>query len=298
MTKIALLIVYNHRYDKNIERLEAIYNGRFSHIFHLMPFYDGKKRNVLTVYDNSFEFQGYIAQAYEHLKQSGFSHYVVIADDLIINPRLTESNFFDETGIDIEASFDYEFKDIVNMSSKWFHAKDAVQFSTFNRGVEIKNILPSKDEARIIFEKKGFAYHEPTQWPYRKLREPIKEYLLKLRRLVQLKLFKTKSFAYPLVGGYSDMIVLPANVMPKFCQYCGAFASARLFVEVAIPTAMILSADKVQDIHQILLNKAYILPRHKHLDFLSKMNNSISMLMTQYPSDVLFIHPIKLSKWA
>lgn len=29
MKKIALLIIYNHRYDKNIDRLEKIYKGKF-----------------------------------------------------------------------------------------------------------------------------------------------------------------------------------------------------------------------------------------------------------------------------
>lgn len=38
---IALVIIHNHRYDANIPRLDEIYKSRFSHIFHLVPFYDG-----------------------------------------------------------------------------------------------------------------------------------------------------------------------------------------------------------------------------------------------------------------
>lgn len=30
MKKVALLIIYNHRFDRNIEKLEAIYSGRFA----------------------------------------------------------------------------------------------------------------------------------------------------------------------------------------------------------------------------------------------------------------------------
>jgi hypothetical protein len=41
-TKVALLVIYNHRYDKNITRVEALYKKRFSHIYHVVPFYDGK----------------------------------------------------------------------------------------------------------------------------------------------------------------------------------------------------------------------------------------------------------------
>lgn len=40
---VALIVVYNHRYDRNIEVVERIYAGRFSNIFHLVPFYDGTK---------------------------------------------------------------------------------------------------------------------------------------------------------------------------------------------------------------------------------------------------------------
>ena len=31
-TKTALLVIYNHRFDRNIERVRKLYEGRFSHI--------------------------------------------------------------------------------------------------------------------------------------------------------------------------------------------------------------------------------------------------------------------------
>jgi len=57
--KAALILIYNHRYDKNIEILEKIYSKRFSVIFHLVPFYDGNRDNVIPVYENSYYFEGY-----------------------------------------------------------------------------------------------------------------------------------------------------------------------------------------------------------------------------------------------
>ena len=62
MTKVALIIIYNHQYIKNIEITERIYNGKFSNIYHLVPFYHGVRSNVIPVYDNSHYFQGYVAQ--------------------------------------------------------------------------------------------------------------------------------------------------------------------------------------------------------------------------------------------
>ena len=45
-TKVALLVIYNHRYDKNIVRVKQIYAKRFSYIYHVMPFYDGNDHIV------------------------------------------------------------------------------------------------------------------------------------------------------------------------------------------------------------------------------------------------------------
>ncbi|MDD2205616.1 MAG: hypothetical protein PHU62_09970 [Bacteroidales bacterium] len=34
MNKIALLVLYNHRYDKNIPIIEKIYEGKFSYLLY------------------------------------------------------------------------------------------------------------------------------------------------------------------------------------------------------------------------------------------------------------------------
>ena len=62
MNAATLVIIYNHHYPKNIERLDLIYKDKFKSIFHLIPFYSGEKSNVIPVYGNSFYFQGYIAE--------------------------------------------------------------------------------------------------------------------------------------------------------------------------------------------------------------------------------------------
>ena len=62
--RIALVVIYNHRFDGNISIVEDLYRERFSNIFHLVPFYDGDRPDVIPVYENSFQFQGYIAQGF------------------------------------------------------------------------------------------------------------------------------------------------------------------------------------------------------------------------------------------
>ena len=92
--KTALLVVYNHRYDKNIPVIDRIYANRFSYVCHLVPFYDGDQANVIAVYDSSHYFQNYIAQAYTHLKDKGFTHFFIVADDMILNPLVDENNLW------------------------------------------------------------------------------------------------------------------------------------------------------------------------------------------------------------
>lgn len=295
--KIALLVIYNHRYDKNIPRIDQIYTGRFSHVFHIVPFYDGEKDNVIPVYDNSFQFQGYISQAYQHLKNDGFTHYVVVADDMVINPQLNEHNFFELSGIHEDTCFTHKFCDAKVINPGWWHAKDIVRFSTSYRGVEIDNILPSKEQAQQLFTAHGFQTRMVPEWPYQNLRRSVKEFLLEKRRMIRLKLFRKVYYRYPLVCGYSDMIVVPTDIMPRFCQYCGAFAAARLFVEVAIPTSMALCSSKLQEIKDIKMNQFIIFPKEKDKNILTEANFSYNELVRLFPSDMLYIHPVKLSKW-
>ena len=296
-TKIALLVIYNHRYDKNISRINEIYANRFSNIFHIMPFYDGDIENVLPVYDSSFQFQGYISQAFQHLKNKGFSHFVCVADDMVINPRLNEQNFFQLSGIDEDACFVHELRDLRDVRRRWFHIGNAIRFSIFNRGLEIDAILPTREEALNAFQKHNIPTRLVPEWPYQSLRRRVRETLLKYRKILYYRILQRLYFSYPLVGGYSDMIVVPNTVMPKFCQYCGAFSAARLFVEIAIPTSMILCSEKVQTIQEIRMKDSLILPRNKDRDFLPKLNHSYDQLVSAFPEDMLYIHPIKLSQW-
>ena len=296
-TKIALLVIYNHRYDKNISRINEIYANRFSNIYHIMPFYDGDIENVIPVYDSSFQFQGYISQAFQHLKNKGFSHFVCVADDMVINPRLNEQNFFQLSGIDEDACFVHELRDLRDVRRRWFHIGNAIRFSIFNRGLEIDAILPTREEALNAFQKHNIPTRLVPEWPYQSLRRRVRETLLKYRKILYYRILQRLYFSYPLVGGYSDMIVVPNTVMPKFCQYCGAFSAARLFVEIAIPTSMILCSEKVQTIQEIRMKDSLILPRNKDRDFLPKFNHSYDQLVSAFPEDMLYIHPIKLSQW-
>ncbi|MBN8650204.1 MAG: hypothetical protein J0L67_02190 [Cytophagales bacterium] len=92
MSKVALIIIFNHKFEKNLPALKNIYQERFEDIYFVIPFYAGSETNVIPVYDHSYYFQGYIAQALKFISHK-FDHYLFIADDLFLNPAINQSNY-------------------------------------------------------------------------------------------------------------------------------------------------------------------------------------------------------------
>lgn len=303
--KIALFIIYNHRYDKNIPLLDNIYKGRFSYVYHIVPFYDGKADNVIPVYDSSYQFQGYIAQAYQHIKNQGFTHVFVVADDSIINPVINEHNFHEVTGIQKDACYIYDLHDF-SSPHFWYHAKKVYDWTPNQSGLEIGNILPSYEKACAIFSKYNLSFCTinkssiflPSELKVEK--KLVNRFKSKVKRMfgracnAEPSVYKLN---YPLAYGYSDILVLTEDILPQFCQYCGAFAAARLFVESAIPTALLLSEAKIQTIEDLKTNVAYKETTPGYQELVEKCNYNYDTLIENYPCSCFHIHPIKLSKW-
>lgn len=293
MNKIALLIIYNHRFDRNIPVLNKIYKGRFSHIFHIIPFYDGNEENVIPVYESSYQFSGYVSQAYTHLKGKGFTHYFVVADDMVINPKIDELNFWDQTGISIDSCYISSFISFQTRAVNWERTVEALAYNIYGKGAEISNIIPKVEEAAERFKHHNLPIGTvPLKYVYKNVRQ---NGLLNLYE--KLRLLKRKGhLTYPLVGGYSDIFLITADVMDKFTLYCGAFAATRLFVEIAIPTAMALACEKIQFNKDVKLKQMALWSTDDY-KLLAKFNYSLSALNEDYPENILFIHPVKLSKW-
>jgi hypothetical protein len=323
MDKVALIIIFNHRYDQNIERLEEIYKSRFSHIFHLVPFYDGDKPNVIPIYGNSYFFQGYIAQGFLHYFRESFRHYFFLADDMILNPSINEDNYQQHFELSNEISFipdvfsldNINNNDTLNLQNKlskkaekwhWWRVKQAFEYNPQKEGVEVSNELPPFNEALDLIEahgiKMGALCHEDVfgGLVFPKNISCIKRnlnYLLKQK--IQQKKYALK---YPLVGSYSDIVIVSYQSIRKFAKYCGAFAASELFVEFAIPTALLLACKKVKTqsgiskrgiIYWIYSNSQKKVYEHEMAKYEYKLTN----LLSRFPNDKLYMHPVKLSKW-
>lgn len=289
-TKVALLVIYNHRYDKNIPRIQTLYASRFSHIFHIVPFYDGNLEgvNVIPVYESSYYFQGYISQAYTHLRGQGFTHYLIIADDLILNPKVDEGNIWETMGVrEDECFIPAGLIFFQKLSFYWPHLWDALTYRVKVRGVEIEQTLPDRDFACQRFQ----AYGIPTgPVPIRVLAGHFMNYVKAIRRIPW-----SRRLDYPLVGCYSDTLFVTEEAMGPFCTYCGAFAATKLFVELAIPTALILASDRVKFNKDLRLHYGALWPDTIHE--LDPYHYDLQKLLDSFPEDKFFIHPVKLSKW-
>ena len=287
-TKVALLVIYNHRYDKNIARVRGLYTKRFSYIYHVMPFYDGKEQDVIPVYESSYCFSGYLSQAYIHLRNKGFTHFFVVADDMILNPAINETSIWEEMGMDYCDAYIDEIVCFQYGGKRWWRRIiDALDYTPCQLGIELKGILPSKEEAERRFDFHKLPY---TPIPRKELlRNPRKKDFFKM-------LMRNCKLKYPLVRAYSDILLLPSDVMQKFTLYCGAFAATRLFVEMAIPTALVLSADNIKLGKDIKLEPGAMWTEEE-LKMLEPYNLQLAKLLDDFPMCKLYLHPIKLSQW-
>lgn len=302
MNKIALLVLYNHRYDKNIPIIENLYKDKFSNLFHLIPFYDGDKENVIPVYESSYQYQSYIAQAYQRIKHLGFTHYFVVADDMILNPAITENSLFEFTGIPQNSCFITNMREICDSpSSYWRYMYEAYDYNPNRKGVEITDIVPSKQEAFQKLRERGFFPRDLS------LKDSIRACVsfLKKKQMRMLPkalshIISSRKLQYPLIAGWCDILLLTDDVMPRFCTYCGAFAATELFVEIAVATALAICDKPIcvgNDLSLDYVRLIYQLPQKEQDDFFKKYSWQLDKLLSEYPENTFFIHPIKLSKW-
>jgi hypothetical protein len=305
MYKVALIIIYNHQYNNNIDILEKIYSDRFSDIYHLVPFYSGKKSNVIPVYENSLYFQGYIAQGYRSYFKREYTHYFFLADDLVLNPIINENNYIKYLKLDLNTSFLPELISLHKHEEWWYGIYRGYHWNINVPGVEAKGQLPDYNQAlhslkshRLDIKPLNFVQiWEPLRRPVTRFEHHIIRKSLFLLCYLKSVLLNVKyNLSYPLVGSYSDICVVSSDVMRQFCHYCGVFAATELFVEIALPTSLVLCTNKIITEKDLEL-RGRLLWTNEDYKEIKKYSNSLDMLLKSFPQEYLYLHPIKLSKW-
>ena len=321
--KICLIIIYNHNFERNIPVLERVYRNRFQHVYHVMPFYRGDAPNVIGVYECSYRFSGYIAQAYSRLQHKGFTHFVIAADDMVLNPKLNEGNIIEELELDEQTGFldDAKIFDVNDLTNWTFGWSSVAAISALDSGSQSNRLIPTLKEAQDKIASHGFNVTDSIDsWLYRVFRYGIvmpkdKSYkilldwkwrcLWRLRRLVAPFAKKINCLQhcglpklYPILKAYSDFVIIPAIAMDDFAHYSGVFASINMFVENAIPTSLALSCNKLKYLRDTRFKAEEGIYDYSIREKLERnCEFSYKRLIETYPEDYLFVHPIKLSKW-
>ena len=282
--KAALVIIYDyhqHHVD-HIPQQEKAYSERFSDIYHLVPALPGFApsadelgANVIPVHGKPYRFQGYIAQGLQRYFREEYTHYLFIHYRLIWNARINQDNFCDHLRLDRDTAFFPEFSPL-HQTLDWAHTPEAYVFR-FSEGAAP---LPTYQEALGKFTAHGLevkpvsfhwrlllrGHYAPPRPPANALLQPVIAPLrwarMVFRRLKRLATWSSsnRKLAYPLVGGFSDALVVPATNIAEFCRYCGAFADANLPATIALPTAVALSCDKVSTRKNITDAAPVVLP--------------------------------------
>jgi hypothetical protein len=303
MSKVALIIIYNHQYNNNIAVLEKIYHNRFTNIYHLVPFYTGDLPNVISVYENSFYFQGYVTQGLSSFFDNQYDHYFFVADDLLLNPEINENNYTHFFKLKASTCFVPELISLheTDLNKRWERVADGFNYNIELDGVEAKNFLPDYNTALATFNKFGLSvgplnFRQIWDAP-KSLKNwftmPRREVLRYLKNLIVKQQHRLR---YPVVGGYSDVFIISADTIKQFSHYCGITAVTKLFVEVGLPTSLVLSAKEIVTEKDLNL-KGFPLWTPQDYTILDKYNNNLNDLLNNFPDNLLYIHPIKLSKW-
>lgn len=310
--KICLVVIFNHRYDKNVEQLDHLYKDKFSNIFFLMPFYTGDDERVIPVYESSIYFQGFFMQGLNRYYDDDYTHYVFVADDLLLNAHLNEHNIIEELNLPDDAGYMKHLTPLSDESFQWEHTLEALQTIESGRTrhyVKYESELPDYAEAvRILarhnLEWKGIGWRNMRGWRGWERYPAITKaasYILK-RQLKQWRDHYVRKQSprqtYPLVMGYSDFFIVPATAIESFCRYCAVFGAMNMFVEAAIPTAMAFSCAKIVSEQDNFSEwRGVEIWSQEEIENLLKASDfSLRKLIASYDEHQLYLHPVKLSR--
>lgn len=312
---VAAVFLFNHRFERNLDTLDRIYAERFPLRRYIMPFARSERHDVIRVRETSWHFSGHLAQAADKFIVPDVSHYIFISDDLIVNPKLSAANIVDQLGLVPGQGYIKSLASLDALRYSWFRSLEAtIKLRRYGLGFDYRAELPAAEDAQAKFERLGIKFSKPRV-------RTRKEADFALRKLAKgagylsipwAMRFRGKRSDYPLLGGYSDFLVVPADAIERFAHYCGVFAALDLFAEVAVPTALALACDDVltelrpgegfnQGSHHRRTGFAWtgmeFWKPEETPAFAARFDSRLERLLAEFPSDWLYVHPVKLSQW-
>ncbi len=297
--RFCLVVVFNHRFDQNLPALRALYRGRFSTVRFLMPFYRGTDPDVIPVFESSATFQGFFAQARRSLPVEGISHYVFVADDVLLDPTINEANLHTHLRLRPDGGYTKYLKPFSSMTSRWTHFNRTLRALHFDEFVNARAELPPREEAVARLAIHGLECRplgwrnlemSPGPWSHR-----VREWLTACWLLYHRQ--KGGGLPYPLLMGYADLLVVPAPALPEFCHLCGVFAAMGIFVECAAPTALALAVPHLSLERDLTVQGLELWSDADRDAFWKRYSGRLPLLLDHFPDHCLYVHPVKLPHW-
>jgi hypothetical protein len=266
-----------------------------------VPFYSGTDSSVIPVFSPSNLFHGYFPHAFAELHEHDFDYWFVIADDMIVNPEINEHNLPVSLGIGASDIF-FPSLHAFDPCVTWVHAWKSLAFSFGNQFLTIADQLPSVVTAERRLRRRNLEF-SGLQFTniYRDLGNVDFNIAFYGPRFLDDRLRHDRGqllfSEYPFCWGYSDVFCLGRENISDFCRLAGVFSAAGLFVEIAIPTAVVLSCKGEISLQSDISYRGEALWGDDQ-EKLSIFGRSVGRLVREFPRDKLFLHPVKLSQWS
>jgi hypothetical protein len=327
-----LVIIFNHPYPANVGKLKQIYASRFARVIFLMPLEQMNDADVFTVYRGAYTFHGFIADAWRLLSTIDAEFFVFAGDDVLINPAFGERELYERLYVDrfdgyiphfrslsvqsaqVGKNFDDETANLAaEAGDLWFWTERVLSRMhpamsvLFGSGCAAAwRYLPSSKEALNRFAAFGMAaLTSPDNAP-----EAPENFALRLarrtRRAIRSRLCGSQrdplarlrqDLPYPMAYGVSDFFVVRSDALMKFSRYCGTLAALDIFVEAAIPTALVLACDKLGTGSDTSLHCRWTWTgSNVHVGVQAAAD--YATICREFDDHLLFIHPVKFSQIA
>ncbi len=312
---ICAIHLFNHKFERVLPLLDRIYGTRFSHRHTIMPFASQPGPNVSRVHELGRNFSGHLAQAARDFIQPDFTHYVVIADDLLLNPAIDEGNLLDRLNLQAGEGYIKNLCAADTLRNEWiWPGEAAAKFRRNAKALDWKALLPSPEQAKAKFTAMGLDIPDAVPGSATDtLRAHRKFARQSVWATLESATMRRQPADYPFLSGYSDFLVIPAQAIADFTHYCGVFAAMDIFAEIAVPTALALACDNVRT--EMALNQHFhwndapltqanamkgveLWTQEDSSRFASLLSQPLEQILAGFPEDILYIHPVKLSTFA
>lgn len=297
-----LIIEHNYNYPEPFEKLEILLKDRFPERVHLIPFYNGKEPHVFPVYEHSTYFERYFPQVIDKIYDSKYTHYVIIADDLMLNPALDAGNLNDYLKLDEESSFLPDPWGMVHeLSFKWTNSFSAINSFYlhdlfFHHAPDWKKVFPPAEEAWKVFEKMGYKRGR-IRLNWEKPNAAFPTCFSAIRYYIKQLIKRRRTPPYPLLTGYAEFFVIEAKAFPQFAKWCETAGQMRLWVEPALHTLLPLCSRKVVYEKDRGLHGITLWTPEENEALFKKHNGSVKSVASEFKPNTLYLHPVKLTKW-